>query len=102
MWGFIVNFASIMAGFILAVSYVPQIWTLYKTKEASGMSKSFWFILDFSLLLLFILALDSYLIAGTVGLLIAQSLNLALALVVTAQVLYYGKNKKNKQKIFKE
>lgn len=89
MWSLIVNIASVLASIVLAVSYVPQIVSLYKTKNAEGISPSFWYILDLSLLMLFILAIDSFLKTGELGLLIAQGLNLVLALIVTIQVIVY-------------
>ena len=89
MWSLIVNIASVLASIVLAVSYVPQIVSLYKTKNAEGISPSFWYILDLSLLMLFILAADSFLKTGELGLLIAQGLNLVLALIVTVQVIVY-------------
>ena len=89
MWSLIVNIASVLASIVLAVSYVPQIVSLYKTKNAEGISPSFWYILDLSLLRLFILAVDSFLKTGELGLLIAQGLNLVLALIVTVQVIVY-------------
>lgn len=96
MWEIIVNLASILAGFVLAVSYVPQIWKLYKTKSSDGISLSFWLILDLSLVMLFILAVDNYLKTGALGLITAQGLNLGLALIVTGQVIYYDKKGKDK------
>ena len=89
MWSLIVNIANVLASIVLAVSYVPQIVSLYKTKNAEGISPSFWYILDLSLLMLFILAVDSFLKTGELGLLIAQGLNLVLALIVTVQVIVY-------------
>lgn len=90
MWDLLVNIAGVASGLVLCVSYIPQIINLYKTKTTEGVSTSFWLILDLSLLMLFILAIDS----GSGSLIFAQALNLVLALVVTAQVLYY--NKRNK------
>lgn len=90
MWDIIVNIASVTAGFILGLSYIPQVWKFYRTKNVEGVSLSFWLILDLSLTMLFILAVDNYLATGALGLITAQGLNLGLALVVTGQVLYYG------------
>lgn len=90
MWDLLVSIAGVASGLVLAISYLPQIINLYKTKTTKGISTSFWLILDLSLLMLFILAIDS----GSGSLIFAQALNLVLALVVTAQVLYY--NKRNK------
>lgn len=91
MWNFIVQASGVLATIVLAVSYVPQIIALHKSKNASGISMNFWLILDLSLIMLFILAIDSFLNTGSYSLLVAQGLNLFLALVVTVQVFMYKK-----------
>lgn len=87
MWNIIVTISGILSVAVLSIAYIPQIVSLYKTKNAEGISTSFWYILDLSLLMLFILAID----AGQTSLIIAQGLNLLLALIVTGQVIYYKK-----------
>lgn len=87
MWNLIVTISGILSVAVLSIAYIPQIVSLYKTKNAEGISTSFWYILDLSLLMLFILAID----AGQTSLIIAQGLNLLLALIVTGQVIYYKK-----------
>ena len=87
MWDLIVTISGILSVAVLSIAYCPQIVSLYKTKTAEGISASFWYILDLSLLMLFILAIDS----GQTSLIIAQGLNLLLALIVTGQVVYYKK-----------
>ena len=87
MWDIIVTISGILSVAVLSIAYIPQIVSLYKTKNAEGISTSFWYILDLSLLMLFILAIDS----GQTSLIIAQGLNLLLALIVTGQVIYYKK-----------
>ena len=87
MWDLLVKFSGIASVLVLATSYIPQIMRLFKDKTAEGISESFWYILDLSLLMLFILAIDS----GQTSLIIAQGLNLLLALIVTGQVIYYKK-----------
>ena len=87
MWNLLVKISGIASVLVLATSYIPQVISLYKTKTAEGISTSFWYILDLSLLMLFILAID----AGQTNLIIAQGLNLILALIVTGQVVYYKK-----------
>ena len=89
MWDLIVTISGILSVVVLSIAYVPQIVSLYKTKNAEGISPSFWYTLDLSLLMLFILAVDSFLKTGELGLLIAQGLNVALALIVTVQVIVY-------------
>lgn len=99
MWNALVTFASVFSTVLLTFSYVPQVINLYRTKSTKGISMSFWYILDGSLILLFILALDSYFQTGDTGLVIAQFLNLVLALIVTSQVMYYKKQEeKEKEK----
>lgn len=91
LWHYLVVFAGVAVTPILAVSYLPQIWKLFKTKNAEGISISFWLILDASLLCLFILAVEVFINTGSISLIIAQGANLLLALIVTGQVLVYGK-----------
>lgn len=87
MWETLIMILGVASPIVLGFSYIPQITTLFKTKNTEGISLSFWYILDLSLLMLFILAIDS----GSVSLMIAQGLNLVLALIVTIQVLVYRK-----------
>lgn len=91
MWRFIVLIANILATPLLTLSYLPQIWSLYKTGNTEGIDIRFWYILNTSLLMLFIMAMDIYMTTGSKGMLIAQSLNLGLAIVVMIQVIYYRK-----------
>lgn len=91
VWNTIVLIASILATPLLTLSYVPQIWSLYKTGVTDGVDIRFWYILNTSLLMLFIMAMDVFIKTGSAGLLIAQSLNLGLAIVVMIQVVYYRK-----------
>lgn len=91
IWNTIVLIASILATPLLTISYIPQILSLYKTGNTEGIDVRFWYILNTSLLMLFIMALDVFIKTGSVGLLIAQSLNLGLAIVVLIQVVYYRK-----------
>lgn len=92
MWMLLVKVSSIFATLLLGASYVPQIIQLYETKETKGINLSFWIVLDLSLLMLFILAIDSYLNTGDTSLVFAQGLNLFLGLTVLSQVIYYRKD----------
>ena len=87
MWEILVSIASVSASLVLCISYIPQVVNLFKTKKTEGVSLSFWLILDLSLLMLFILAIDS----GSGSMMFAQGLNLVLAGIVTGQVVYYKK-----------
>lgn len=91
MWMLLVTLAGLAATPLLAFSYVPQIVQIQKTKNVEGINLSFWYILDASLACFVILALESFLETGAIMLLLAQGLNLTLALIVTVQVLVYRK-----------
>lgn len=91
MLNILVLLAGLIASPLLVVSYVPQIIQINKTKTVEGINLSFWFILDASLLCFVILAFDAFLKTGAWVLLASQGLNLALALIVTLQVLHYRK-----------
>lgn len=93
MWEIIVSIAKVLATPLLALGYIPQIISLYKTKKTEGISINFWYILNLGLLCMFILSLDIFVGTGSVSMLIAQSFNLGLAIVVMVQVIYYRKNK---------
>lgn len=94
IWNMIVNLAGILATPVLILAYAPQIKEFYVVKKAEGVSTLFWLILDLALLMLFILAVDVFITTGAIGLIIAQSLNLGLALVTTGQVIYYKQKTK--------
>lgn len=94
MWQVIVSIAKVMATPLLAIGYIPQIISLYKTKKTEGISINFWYILNLGLLCMFILSLDIFITTGSVSMLIAQSFNLGLAIVVMLQVIYYRKKQK--------
>lgn len=91
IWNYIVVIASVLATPLLTISYLPQIRSLHKSENTEGIDINFWYILNISLLMLFIMALDVFITTGSAGMLIAQSLNLGLALVVLIQVAYYRK-----------
>lgn len=92
IWNTITLIAGALASPVLMISYIPQIVGFYKNKSAKDVSLSFWFILDLSLLLLTIMAIDGYIQTGSIGLVFAQGINLLLALIVTFQVIYYKKS----------
>lgn len=67
------------------MSYVPQIVKIFQTESVEGISLSFWLILDLTLGCFVYLAIQS----GDVRMLLMQSINLLLAMIVTMQVLRY-------------
>lgn len=94
IWDLIVLIAGVASTPLLVVSYVPQIIQLQKTKNAEGINLNFWLILSASLLCFVILAFDGFLATGAWVLLLAQIVNLLLAVVVIIQVIAYSKKKK--------
>lgn len=92
IWLTIVRIASVAATPLLTVSYLPQIITLYKTKSSDDIDRRFWYILNLALVCTTILAYETYRTTGSVAMLVAQSINLLLAIVVMVQVVYYQEN----------
>ena len=80
-----INVITVLASILLAVSYVPQIVKIFQTESVEGISLSFWLILDLTLACFVYLAIQS----GDVRMLLMQSINLLLAMIVTMQVLRY-------------
>lgn len=80
-----INIITVLASILLAVSYIPQIIKLRETESVEGISLSFWIILDLTLGCFVYLAIQS----GDVRMLLMQSINLLLAMIVTMQVLRY-------------
>lgn len=91
-WLFIVKVASIAATPLLTISYLPQIITLYKTKSSDDIDRRFWYILNVALMCTTIMAIETFRTTGSVAMLIAQGINLLLAIVVMVQVVYYQEN----------
>ena len=82
------NILSTTGTIALAVSYIPQIITLYKVKSAEGQSISFWVILLISLISL---AGNMIVNENPFTVVFPQLLNIALAGIVFGQVIYYKK-----------
>lgn len=91
IWKYIVLFAGVTATPALTISYIPQIIMLHKTKSAEGIDKRFWYILNYALTMTTILAVDTFITTGSYAMLVAQGINLVLALVVMVQVVHYKK-----------
>lgn len=79
---------STVGGIFLAISYIPQIITLYKVKDSKSQSVSFWIIL---LISLSSLTANMIINNNPLSVLIPQFLNITFALVVLIQVIYYKK-----------
>lgn len=89
MLNFLLNLLPNVAGILLGVCYIPQIVKTYKTKNVSSMSLSFWAILNVALTLLVANAVVVFLTKGVWGLVIMESFNELLALVMLILVTKY-------------
>lgn len=91
---FLLNLLPQIGTFLIGAMYVPQIWKTHKTKDVTGMSVAFWIMLVIALTTMTANALVVFIALGTFGLLITESVNLVLAIVVLIQVLKYRKKSK--------
>lgn len=82
------NLLATIGGFLMIVSYLPQIKTLHKTKNAKSQSISFWIVLIAGLLCV---TTNMTIQGNPLSVLAPQLLNIGLALVVLIQVLIYKK-----------
>lgn len=92
VWLIIVKVAGILATPLLTFSYLPQIITLHKTKSSDDIDRRFWYILNFALFCTTVMAIETFRLTGNAAMMIAQGINLALAIVVMVQVVYYQEN----------
>lgn len=88
------NYLALIGGLIIAFSYLFQIYHLYKTKCTDGISIGFWCILILALSCLLINSITIFILYGTWGYMLAEILNVGLALVVLFMVLFYRKKEK--------
>lgn len=94
----LLNILPQIGTFLIGAMYIPQIMKTNKTKDVSGMSVWFWLTLVMALSVMTANALVVFLVYGTYGLLVTESVNLILAVVVLWQVLKYKGNAKGEIK----
>jgi len=92
---FWLNWLPVIGTVFLTICYIPQIIQLHKTKETAGMNLIFWLSLDMALLILTMNTYIIFLVHGTWGAFVTETLNLVLALYVTILVFYYRYNPKD-------
>jgi uncharacterized protein with PQ loop repeat len=88
---FLLDVLPLIAGVLLAITYVPQIIKTHKTKDVTGMSVWFWILLIFALMGLTANAITIFILYGTWGYMVTEFFNTGLAIYVLCQVLYYRK-----------
>lgn len=87
---FAVNAIPLIAGILLAICYVPQLLKTYKTKNVEGFSIIFWAILSVALFCFVINALSLLALGnGSIGYLLAELLNLSMALTMLVMIIVY-------------
>ena len=87
MTDFLLNNISIVIGILLAITYIPQIAKLHRTRSIEGVSLLFWIVLSFTLSLALINSLVVFTSTGVWGYMFIEIINVSLALVVLCQVI---------------
>jgi len=90
---FLLNHIASIAGIILGICYLPQIYTTYKTKNVEGMALSFWVLLNIALSCLVVNSIVVYQLTGAWGYMVTEFFNEGLALVMLIMVAKYRKKK---------
>jgi uncharacterized protein with PQ loop repeat len=90
---FLLNHIASIAGIILGICYLPQIYITYKTKNVEGMALSFWILLNIALSCLVVNSIVVYQLTGAYGYMITEFFNEGLAFVMLMMVIKYRKKK---------
>lgn len=88
--------SALIGGFGIAISYIFQISRMLKTKRVDGISVLFWIVITVGLSFLLLNSLTVFILYGSWGYLVAEILNVSLALTVFFMVLYYRRKNKGK------
>lgn len=88
----LLNVAPSIAGIAITVSYLPQLWLTFSTRNVAGQSLSFWAILDIALLGLFLqqIGMLKYTHSKNFMGALVQGVNLVFALMMTVMVVLFG------------
>lgn len=87
----LLNVLPTIATILLVWSYVPQLVHTYKTKDVTGISKSFWISIVCALTLMTINSVHTYFLTGGYGYVITEVFNLGLAVAMLVMVIKYRK-----------
>lgn len=91
-FGMIMN---IIGGVLIAYGYVPQIYTLLKTKNVGNNSIQYWSVMTFGI---FCIGINQFINNLPLVQLIAQSVNISLAITVTVILMVLKTRENNKGK----
>lgn len=86
---YLLNHTASIAGILLGIAYIPHIVKTYKTKDVTGVSLAFWYIIVLALSFLIINAYAVFVFTGVWGYLVTELFNLGLATVMLCLVQYY-------------
>lgn len=87
----LLNTLPLIATVFMTLCYIPQIVQTFKTKDVTGISLSFYVLLNISLVLLLVNSYLLFLSNGNFGYVISYIINEALALLMLILVLKYRK-----------
>lgn len=85
-----------IGGVLLAYGYLPQIYTLLKTKSAGNNSIQYWIIMTFGI---FCVGVNQFINQLPMVQLVTQTFNVGLAIVVTVIIVVLKIKETNKVKI---
>lgn len=98
MQEFLLNHIANIATFFLVAAYLPQVYHTWKTKDVTGVSLTFWVLINIALTCLLINAVVIFIEFGTYGYMVTEIFNESLAFIMLIMVLKYRKKgSKNKQ-----
>lgn len=86
---------NIVGGVLLSYGYLPQIYTLLKTKSAGNNSIQYWVIMTFGI---FCVGVNQFINQLATVQLVTQTFNVGLAIVVTVIIVVLKIKEKNKIK----
>lgn len=89
-FGTIVN---IIGGILLAYGYLPQLYSLIKTKDPGNNSVQYWVIMTFGI---FCIGVNQFINKLPKVQLVTQTFNVGLAFICTVVLIYYVAKKKKK------
>ncbi|AYP68302.1 PQ loop repeat protein [Bacillus phage vB_BcoS-136] len=94
MIGILLNVIPIIATVFLIICYFPQIIKTYKTKDVTGISLSFFVMLNIALTLLLVNSILLFTVNGNFGYVVTYIFNEGLAFIMLVFVLKYRKKDK--------
>ena len=89
----LLNVIPIIATVFLIICYFPQLYKTWKSKDVSGISLSFFVMLNIALTLLLINSILLYTVNGNFGYVVTYIINEGLAFAMLILILKYRKKK---------